>query len=242
MRLEGRTALVTGGARGIGEAHVRALAAEGARVAVCDLLEEDGRALAAAVGDAARYVALDVREEASWQAAVAETEAELGPISILVNNAGVLAVQPIAEMPVEEWRRVLDTNVTGAFLGTKAVAPSMRRAGGGCIVNISSMAAFIAVAPASAYTTSKWALRGFTKAAALELAPHIRVNSVHPGMIDTPMIAGASDEETQAAKYPIPRFGRWTSDRRARQPGATIAVRIRRSRDVRRALPTSSSP
>lgn len=208
-KLEGRVALVTGGARGMGEAHARALAAEGASVVVGDVLEDEGAAVAADLGDAARFVRFDVTDEASWTAAIAAAEEAFGPVSILVNNAGVLAVEPIAELPLAEWRRVLDTNLTGAFLGMKSVHPSMKRAGGGAIVNVSSMAAYIAVAPASAYTASKWGLRGLTKAAALEFGPdHIRVNSIHPGMIMTPMIEGAADEATQAARYPIPRFGR----------------------------------
>ena len=207
-KLEGRIALVTGGARGMGEAHARALASEGARVVIGDVLADEGAALAADLGDHARFVALDVTEEASWQAAVAFAEEAFGPVSILINNAGVLAIEPIAELAYAEWRRVIDTNLTGAFLGMKTVHPSMRRAGGGAIVNVSSMAAYIAVAPASAYTASKWGLRGLTKAAALEFGPDdIRVNSIHPGMIMTPMIEGAADEATQSARYPIPRFG-----------------------------------
>ncbi len=208
-KLDGRVALVTGGARGMGEAHARALAAEGARVVIGDLLEAEGAAVAGDLGDDARFTALDVTDEGSWQAAVSFAEDAFGPVSVLVNNAGVLAVAPIAELAIEEWRRVLDTNLTGAFLGMKTVHPSTRRAGGGAIVNVSSMAAYIAVAPASAYTASKWGLRGLTKAAALEFGPdNIRVNSIHPGMIMTPMIEGAADEATQSARYPIPRFGR----------------------------------
>ncbi|MGZ6644779.1 MAG: SDR family oxidoreductase [Solirubrobacteraceae bacterium] len=198
---------MTGGARGMGEAHARALAAEGARVVVGDVLEAEGAAVADELGDGARFAALDVTDEGSWQAAVAFAEEAFGPISVLVNNAGVLAIEPI-ELAIEEWRRVIDTNLTGAFLGMKTVHPSMRRAGGGAIVNVSSMAAYIAVGRASAYTASKWGLRGLTKAAAIEFGPdRIRVNSLHPGMIKTPMLEGASDEVTQSARYPIPRFG-----------------------------------
>jgi 3alpha(or 20beta)-hydroxysteroid dehydrogenase len=207
-KLEGRVAIVTGGARGMGEAHARALVAEGARVVVGDVLEDEGAALAGELGADARFVALDVTDESAWQAAVAFTEDAFGPVSVLVNNAGVLAVAPIARMAIDDWRRVIDTNLTGAFLGMKWVHPSMKRAGGGAIVNVSSMAAYIAVAPASAYTASKWGVRGLTKAAAIEFGPdRIRVNSLHPGMIKTPMIEGASDEATQSARYPIPRFG-----------------------------------
>jgi 3alpha(or 20beta)-hydroxysteroid dehydrogenase len=207
-KLEGRVALVTGGARGMGEAHVRALIGEGARVVIGDVLEAQGAMLADELGDDARFVALDVADESSWHAAVRFAEEAFGPISVLVNNAGVLAVAPIAQLAYDEWRRVIDTNLTGAFLGMKTVHPSMRRAGGGAIVNVSSMAAYIAIGQASAYTASKWGLRGLTKAAAIEFGPdRIRVNSLHPGMIKTPMIEGASDEATQAAGYPIPRFG-----------------------------------
>jgi 3alpha(or 20beta)-hydroxysteroid dehydrogenase len=208
-RLDGRVAIVTGGARGMGEAHARALLGEGARVVIGDVLEAEGAALAAELGDDVRFVALDVTDEASWENAVAFTEDAFGPVSVLINNAGVLAIEPIAQLALAEWRRVIDTNLTGAFLGMKSVHPSMRRAGGGAIVNVSSMAAYIAVAPASAYTASKWGLRGLTKAAAIEFGPDdIRVNSLHPGMIMTPMIEGAADEATQSARYPIPRFGR----------------------------------
>ena len=134
---------------------------------------------------------------------------ELGKVPpTILGHASIGVVEAIAELEIEEWRRVIDTNLTGAFLGMKTVHPSMRRAGGGAIVNVSSMAAYIAVAPASAYTASKWGLRGLTKAAAIEFGPdRIRVNSLHPGMINTPMIEGASDEATQSARYPIPRFG-----------------------------------
>ena len=207
-RLDGRVALVTGGARGMGEAHARALAAEGARVVIGDVLEAEGAAVADDLGEGARFAALDVTDEGSWRGAVSLAEEAFGPISVLVNNAGVLAVEPIAELALDEWRRVLDTNLTGAFLGMKTVHPSMRRAGGGAIVNVSSMAAYIAVGRASAYTASKWGLRGLTKAAAIEFGPdRIRVNSLHPGMIKTPMLEGASDEATQSARYPIPRLG-----------------------------------
>jgi 3alpha(or 20beta)-hydroxysteroid dehydrogenase len=207
-KLGGHVAIVTGGARGMGEAHARALLGEGAQVVIGDVLEAEGSALADDLGDDARFVALDVADEESWQAAVRAAEEAFGPVSILVNNAGVLAIEPIAQLALAEWRRVIDTNLTGAFLGMKTVHPSMKRAGGGAIVNVSSMAAYIAVAPASAYTASKWGLRGLTKAAAIEFGPdRIRVNSLHPGMIKTPMIEGASDEATQSARYPIPRFG-----------------------------------
>jgi 3alpha(or 20beta)-hydroxysteroid dehydrogenase len=207
-KLDGRVALVTGGARGMGEAHARALAAEGARVVIGDVLEAEGAAVAADLGDDARFTVLDVADEGSWQAAVSFAEDAFGPVSVLVNNAGVLAIEPLAELAIDEWRRVIDTNLTGAFLGMKTVHPSMRRAGGGAIVNVSSMAAYIAVGRASAYTASKWGLRGLTKAAAIEFGPdRIRVNSLHPGMIKTPMLDGASDEATQSARYPIPRFG-----------------------------------
>jgi 3alpha(or 20beta)-hydroxysteroid dehydrogenase len=207
-KLEGRVALVTGGARGMGEAHARALTREGARVVIGDVLIAEGATVAEDLGESAGFVALDVTDEDSWEDAVRFAEDTYGPISVLVNNAGVLAVDPIVDLELAEWRRVIDTNLTGAFLGMKTVHPSMRRAGGGAIVNVSSMAAYIAVAPASAYTASKWGLRGLTKAAAIEFGPdRIRVNSLHPGMIKTPMIEGASDEVTQAARYPIPRFG-----------------------------------
>jgi 3alpha(or 20beta)-hydroxysteroid dehydrogenase len=209
-RLEGRLAIVSGGARGIGAAHVRALVGEGAHVLIGDVLADEGVALADDLGGRARFGTLDVTSEADWTAAVAAAEQDgwsPGPVTILINNAGIMDPSPIAELSAERWRRTIDVNLTGHFLGIRAVVNSMRRAGGGVIVNTSSMTSEIAVSQLAHYTASKHAIAGLTKAAALELGGDgIRVNSLHPGMIRTAMTEGAPEEQ-MAAKYPLRRFG-----------------------------------
>ncbi|MEU0222226.1 SDR family NAD(P)-dependent oxidoreductase, partial [Streptomyces sp. NPDC006265] len=169
-RLNERVAIVTGGARGIGAAVARLFAAEGAAVVVADVLDAEGEKLAAELGGPARYAHLDVGTEDGWQTVVAETERELGPVSVLVNNAGILEWGTIEEQSLESFRRVIDVNVQGAWLGIHTAAASLRRAGGGVIVNVSSIAGITGYAGIGGYVASKWALRGLTKAAALELA------------------------------------------------------------------------
>lgn len=209
-RLTERAAIVSGGARGIGAAHVRALAGEGAHVVVGDVLDAEARALAAELGERVRAVHLDVTDEDSWAAAVQVAEDPgwgPGTVTVLVNNAGIMDPAPIHELSAERFRRTIDVNLTGHFLGIAAVTGSMRRAGGGAIVNTSSMTSEIAVSTLAHYTASKHAIAGLTKAAALELGPfNIRVNSLHPGMIRTAMTAGAP-EQAMAATYPVARFG-----------------------------------
>jgi 3alpha(or 20beta)-hydroxysteroid dehydrogenase len=187
---------------------VRALAGEGARVLIGDVLADEGAALAEELGERVRSVALDVTSEADWTAAVAAAEEDgWGPVTILINNAGIIDPSPIAELSAERWRRTIDVNLTGHFLGIRAVVGSMRRAGGGVIVNTSSMTSEIAVSQLAHYAASKHAVAGLTKGAALELGGDgIRVNSLHPGMIRTAMTEGAPEEE-MAAKYPLRRFG-----------------------------------
>lgn len=203
-RLDGRVALVTGGAQGIGAAVVRALAGAGAAVMIADLHEAAGTATAATIaaetGSRVCFGRLDVRSEADWQAAVADCEAELGGLDILVNNAGVALIQPLLETTLDEFRAVQAVNVEGAFLGMKAAIPAIaRRAcqwrGGGAIINMSSIAGMVGSRSAIAYNASKGALRLMTKSAALEcigLGLRIRVNSVHPGRIDTEMLRQSS--------------------------------------------------
>ena len=205
-RFTDTTAIVTGAARGIGAATARDLVAEGGNVIVADVLDDEGGALADELGEAAKFVHLDVTDADGWDDAVATAESVFGPVGVLVNNAGVLSQGPITDGDVEEFRRVIEINLTGVYLGMRAVVGSMRRAGGGSIVNISSTAGLQGYAYLSAYVASKWGVRGMTKTAALELGGDgIRVNSVHPGPIETPMTEGVGDDV--AASQPIPRFG-----------------------------------
>ena len=192
-RLSGKVALVTGAARGQGAATVRAFAAEGAAVLATDVIDETGTALAAELGDAVAYRHLDVGSEEEWPAAVADAVARFGRLDVLVNNAGVMHLGPLVTTTLADYERVIRVNQIGTFLGMRAVAPVMIEAGGGSIVNVSSMEGLAAARFLVAYTASKFAIRGMTKVAAMELGEHgIRVNSVHPGMIDTEMIKDAA--------------------------------------------------
>ncbi|MEU1802907.1 SDR family oxidoreductase [Streptomyces sp. NPDC019937] len=205
MRFEGKVAVVTGGARGMGAAHVRGLAAEGARVAVCDLLDEEGEALAGELPHA-RYCHLDVTDEAGWRSVVRTAEDTLGPVDVLVNNAGIIHFGGVEEQTPEHFRRILDVNLVGAFLGMHTVLPGMRARGHGAVVNISSAAGLMGFADGIGYVASKWGVRGMTKAAALDMAGSgVRVNSVHPGVIRTPM--GGSASPDLFAQQPVPRIG-----------------------------------
>ena len=175
--------------------------AEGAEVVVADVLEAEGRALAAELGPGAAFFALDVRDQSAWNAAVAFGEARFGPIDVLVNNAAVTGAGGVRDVTLESYLDTIAVNQLGCLLGMQSVVPSMERAGGGSIVNVSSTSGLIAYTGAIAYVASKWAVRGMTKAAALDLAPlGIRVNSIHPGPVDTPMIhpAGMDDDEFQS--------------------------------------------
>jgi 3alpha(or 20beta)-hydroxysteroid dehydrogenase len=202
-KLDGKVALITGGARGIGAEDARVLAAEGAKIVVCDLLDEEGEALAKEVGGV--YCHLDVTSEAEWQAAVAFAEKSFGPIDILINNAGVVGFTPLDTCDLEEWNRVININLTGTFLGIRYTTESMKRAGSGVIVNMSSTAGLMGYSQLGAYVASKWGVRGLTKSAALDLAQYkIRVVSVHPGPIETPMTAGL---DVSYSRRPIPRIG-----------------------------------
>ncbi len=193
MRLSGKVALITGAARGQGAAAARRFVREGASVLLTDVLDEPGKELAASLG--ASYFHLDVSSEEDWAAAV-EAARELGEISVLVNNAGVLHFSPLADTTLADYQRVISINQVGTFLGMRAVVPSMKRAGGGSIVNVSSVEGLAGMPMLTAYTASKFAIRGMTKVAALELGEHgIRVNSVHPGAIDTAMVSTALGRE-----------------------------------------------
>jgi 3alpha(or 20beta)-hydroxysteroid dehydrogenase len=193
-RLDGKVALISGGARGMGKSHVRHFVAEGARVVFGDVLDAKGAAVAAALGpDCCRYMHHDVTSEADWAAAVATVLEVFGRLDVLVNNAGVLKFATIADMPLSDFRHILDVNAVGCWLGMKAVIGPMTAAGGGSIINISSVEGFTGAAGLSAYSASKFAIRGMTKVAAQELGQlGIRVNSVHPGGVLTGMVLAAA--------------------------------------------------
>ncbi|NRA08945.1 MAG: glucose 1-dehydrogenase [Myxococcales bacterium] len=196
-RMEGKVALISGAARGMGQAEARLFAAEGAKVAVCDVRDAEGKAVAEEIGANATYLHLDVTQEDEWGAAVAATTSAFGKLDVLVNNAGIAEAAPLAEMSLESYQRVIDVNQTGVFLGMRAVVEAMTAAGGGSIVNISSIDGLIGMNNIISYVASKWAVRGMTKAAAMELATHgIRVNSIHPGFIHTHL---AVEEESHLA-------------------------------------------
>jgi 3alpha(or 20beta)-hydroxysteroid dehydrogenase len=185
-RLEGKVALISGGARGMGQAHARRFAEEGARVVVCDTRDDEGKAVAADLGDAAIYQHLDVTSEGEWAEAVAATTSAFGKLNVLINNAGIAEAAPLAETSLDSYRRVTEVNQTGVFLGMRAVVEPMTAAGGGSIINISSIDGLIGMNNIISYVASKWAVRGMTKTAAMELADRgIRVNSIHPGFIYT---------------------------------------------------------
>ena len=212
-RVNGKVAIVTGAARGMGAAFAKRLVEEGAKVMLTDVLREEGEATAAALGANARFMAHDVTSEAQWQQVVAAAEKASGPITVLVNNAGISYGGAIETTSEADYRRVIDVNQVSVFLGMKSVIASMKRAGGGSIINISSIAGITGNAHVLPYTASKFAVRGMTKSAAIELAPlGIRVNSVHPGLIRTPMTT-SNDPTTQgaldllAAGTPVGRAG-----------------------------------
>ncbi|MCU1485441.1 MAG: 3-alpha-hydroxysteroid dehydrogenase [Actinomycetia bacterium] len=208
--LDGRVALVSGAARGQGEAEARLLAERGARVVLADVVDCTG--LASELGAAGHAVHLDVTSAAGWRAAVAAATEVFGRLDVLVNNAGILRVGAIETMPEDEYMEVVRVNQLGCFLGMQAAIPALRASGNASIVNVSSLAGMTGVVGVVAYGASKWAIRGMTKTAALELGHDgIRVNSVHPGSIDTPMVrAGFEHLDVDAihASLPVPRQGR----------------------------------
>ena len=215
-RVEGKVAIVTGGAHGIGRATARMLAEEGARVAVTDLDAEAGAEAAEAITEAggeALFLEHDVTSEDDWARVVREVTDTYGPPDVLVNNAGIYRIEPIEETSVEDWRTLMDVNVTGVFLGLKHCTPPMREQGRGSVINLSSVAGLVGVADHTCYGASKGAVRTMTKDAAIELAEDgVRVNSVHPAYIDTQMAdygAEAQDatKEELDAMHPIGHMG-----------------------------------
>ncbi|CAI8031185.1 3-alpha-(or 20-beta)-hydroxysteroid dehydrogenase [Geodia barretti] len=212
MRLEGKVALISGGARGQGSAEARLFAREGAAVVIGDILDEEGLKLEAEIrelGGLATYVHLDVTEPGQWESAVSRAVGEYGKLDILVNNAGIGSVSTIDGTSTDVWDRIMDVNSKGVFLGTKAAVPAMRAAGGGSIVNISSIAALVGLSPASgaaaAYAASKGSVRLLTKSTAVQYGREgIRCNSVHPGFIETAM---TELRLSAIAETPIRRIG-----------------------------------
>ena len=191
-KLTGKVALITGAARGQGEAEARLFVEEGASVVLGDVRDDLGKVVAESLGSAASYLNLDVSREESWSSFCAGALEAYGRIDILVNNAGILSTSSIADTSLDDYMQVLQVNQIGVFLGMKAVLAPMTEAGGGSIVNISSIGGLAGVAGMVSYVSSKFAVRGMTKTAALEFGPlGIRVNSVHPGAVDTPMVAPA---------------------------------------------------
>ena len=215
MRLTGKVALITGGARGQGAEEARLFAREGAKVVIADVLDTDGERVAAEIGEAGQdaiYIHLDVTQETEWRQAIRTAVSTFGKLDVLVNNAGVWRRNTIENTPEEEWDLIHDVNAKGVFLGTKLAIPEMRKAGGGSIINISSTAGLVGSPRSPAYSASKGAVRLFTKSTALQYgAEGIRANSIHPGQIDTPMgdqvWPDANARTEMASQRPIQRIG-----------------------------------
>lgn len=204
-RLDAKVAIVTGGARGMGAAHSRALVREGARVVIADLLDGLGEQLAAELGDSALYQHLDVTEKADWTTVVAAAEAHFGAVDVLVNNAGIVNAAPIEHLSIEKWNAVLAVNLTGTFLGIQAVIPRMKEIRRGSIINVSSVEGLRGGEKLHGYVASKFAVRGLTKSVAVEVGQFgIRVNSIHPGYILTSMTERFTNDGGQ---IPLRRAG-----------------------------------
>ncbi|NDZ79973.1 glucose 1-dehydrogenase [Streptomyces sp. SID10853] len=206
--LADKTVIITGGARGLGAEAARQAVAAGARVVITDVLDEEGAATAAGLGTQARFLHHDVTSEDDWARVVAFAVAEFGGVDGLVNNAGISTGSYLETESVENFRRVLDINLTGVFIGMKSVIPAMKERGSGSIVNISSAAGLMGLARTGGYGASKWGVRGLTKIGAVELGTErIRINSVHPGMTYTPMTASIGIQKGEG-NYPNTPMGR----------------------------------
>ncbi len=213
-RLDGKVAIITGAARGQGAVEAQLFAQEGAKVVLTDVLDAEGKETTASIGDAALFCRHDVSNEAAWAEVVSAATGAFGKVDILVNNAGILHMAPMLETELADYMRVIEVNQVSCFLGMKAVAEPMQQAGGGSIVNIASIAGLTGTRGLVAYTASKFAMRGMTKVAALELGPMgIRVNSVHPGGVATPMVGMEVGQQVPIeggpgfTGQPIPRIG-----------------------------------
>ena len=238
--LDGKVAIISGAARGQGAATAKLFVAQGARVVIGDVLDDVGKELADSLGSAAVYRHLDVSSEDDWANVVNETVEAWGGIDILVNNAGILRFAALPDMPLEDYLRIVNVNQVGTFLGMRAVSKPMMAAGKGSIVNISSVEGLAGMPYLTAYTSTKFAIRGMTKVAALELGPKgIRVNSVHPGMIETDMVKDAAgghdvDLSPAAKRIALRRMGQsediaevvlfLASDRSSYVTGAELAA------------------
>jgi 3alpha(or 20beta)-hydroxysteroid dehydrogenase len=198
-RVDGKVTLISGGARGMGAADARALVAEGGKVVIGDILDDEGKTLADELGEAARYVHLDVTDAEQWDAAVNVAVEAFGKLTSLVNNAGIVALGKIGKFDMDKFRNVIDVNLIGTFLGMQAVVEQLKEAGGGSIINVSSIEGLRGAPMVHPYVASKWAVRGLAKSAAIELGPkNIRVNSIHPGFIRTPMTKHFPDDMVTA--------------------------------------------
>jgi len=205
-RLVGKVALISGGAKGMGAEHARAIVRQGGKVAIGDILQDEGKALVESLGPDAIFVTLDVTKSSDWEAAVAETVMTFGALNVLINNAGIVNGGPVETYSMDDWVRILDVNLTGAFRGVKAAITELKRSSPSSIINVSSTAGLKGFAFGTGYGASKFGLRGMTKCLAIELAGQgVRVNSVHPGNVDTDLVKGVY----QSLKHvPMQRLGK----------------------------------